>query len=582
MRRRKVRIGLWVLAGVVVLCAAWAGWTAYQVNRDLSASVDDVENLRQALESGDDGSTGAAVDQLRTHSGAAASRTSGLTWSVLEHAPVFGDDATGVAVVSSVVHDLSTDGVEPLVEVSNDLESIVPVDGKVDPGAVEALQDPVAAASSAFAAADARLSEEDPSGYVERLRSKYRELASQVSDASDALSSADATVQILPEMLGVDGSRNYLLVFQNNAEIRATGGLPGAVSLVHADDGAVSMTRQVAANTFGATRRPVLPLTASERRVFDPKIGTFFLNANTQPDFGRAAAFWQARWEQVYPEKIDGVLSIDPIAVSYVLAATGPIVVDGVELSTDNAVDELLHDVYVRYSSPEEQDAFFRAVAKTMFEKVSNGVNSPRRLISALAKGADERRIYVHDFESALQDHLDGTAVAGDLPTVATDHPQVGVYLSDATPGKMSYYLRYKVDVDATYCTGGVQALTGHAQLTSQAPEDAGSRLPSYVTGEGIGGVKPGNQVVFVYIFGPVDGSVSGVALNGKPIVGFPAVDYEGRKVFTVVVELKPQQQVDLTWRMKAGAGQQGSTQVAVTPSIGSSSVDPVVASACS
>ena len=38
-------------------------------------------------------------------------------------------------------------------------------------------------------------------------------------------------------MLGGDGPRNYLLVFQNNAEIRATGGLPGSWAEVHAEDG---------------------------------------------------------------------------------------------------------------------------------------------------------------------------------------------------------------------------------------------------------------------------------------------------------------------------------------------------------
>jgi hypothetical protein len=580
MRRRKALIAVSLLLAVVLLAAAWAGWTAYRVNQDLAAAVDDVAALRQAVEDGDDAAADAALAKLQDHSGSAADRTDGLIWSVLERLPSYGDDAQGVAVVSDVIDDLSQSGIDPLVQVSDDLESIVPSGGRIDPVAVQALQAPVTSAHEAFVAADDRLSAEDSSGYVERLRSKYRELAGQVGDAATALASADTAAQVLPAMLGAGGPQHYLLIFQNNAEIRATGGLPGAVSLVRADDGAVEMTRQVAANTFGNTDKPVLPLTAAEEEIYSEKVGTFFLNANLQPDFPRAADLWKARWEQVYGEQIDGILSIDPVAISYVLGATGPIEAEGVTLTEDNAVDQLLHEVYLRYQDPADQDTFFRAVASTMFDKISQGADSPRDLIAALAKGADEHRVYVHDFDPEVQAEFAGTGVAGELVTEASSTPEVGVYLTDATGAKMSYYLRYDVDVDATYCTDGVQGLSAHARLKSDAPRDAAS-LPPYLTGGGAYGVKPGNQLVFLRLFGPVGGTVSAVALNGKPITGFPSVDYDGRKVFTAVVQLRPGQTVDLTWRMKSGADQTGDVQVAVTPSVRPGASSSVEQSAC-
>jgi hypothetical protein len=579
MRSRKVWIAVSVLLGVV-LAAAWAGWTVYRVNQDLTAAVDDVTALRQAVEDGDSAAADAALARLQDHSGSAADRTDGPIWSVLERLPSYGDDAQGVAVVSDVIDDLSRSGIEPLVQVSDELESIVPSGGRIDPVAVQALQEPVASAHAAFVAADDRLSAEDSSGYVERLRSKYRELAGQVDDAATALTSADTAVQVLPAMLGADSPQNYLLIFQNNAEIRATGGLPGAVSLVRADVGGVEMTRQVAANTFGNTDKPVLPLTAAEREIYSDKLGTFFLNANLQPDFPRASDLWKARWEQVYSEKIDGILSIDPVAISYVLGATGPIEAEGVTLTEDNAVDELLHEVYLRYDDPADQDTFFRAVASTMFDRISQGAESPRDLIAALSKAADEHRLYVHDFDPEVQQEFAGTGVAGEVPTEASATPEVGVYLTDATGAKMSYYLRYDVDVDATYCTNGVQGLSAHARLMSNAPEDASS-LPPYLTGAGTYGVKPGDQVVFVRLFGPVGGTVSGVALNGKPITGFPSVDYDGREVFTAVVELKPQQKADLTWRMKTGPGQTSDVRVTATPSVEPGSSSSAAHSAC-
>ena len=58
------------------------------------------------------------------------------------------------------------------------------------------------------------------------------------------LATADRALQVLPTMLGRDEPKNWLLVFQNNAEVRATGGLPGAISVVTADDGELSRNRQ--------------------------------------------------------------------------------------------------------------------------------------------------------------------------------------------------------------------------------------------------------------------------------------------------------------------------------------------------
>lgn len=570
-----------MVATVVVLAGAWAGWTAYQVNRDLGAAIDDASALRKAVEQNDSSATTAALDDIQAHSAAAADRTGGLTWSALGHLPVYGDDVQGVAVASDVAHDLAEDGAEPLVEVSDQLDSVVPSSGQIDVAAVEAMQEPVAAGHSAFDDAATRLAAEDSGGYVERLRIKYRELQSQVDDLDAVLSSTDTAVQLLPTMLGSESPQNYLLIFQNNAEIRATGGLPGAVSLVHADDGKVEMVRQVAANTFGMTARPVLPLTDAETGIYGGILGTYFLDANLQPDFSRASDLWKARWEQVYPERLDGVLSVDPVAISYLLKATGPIEVDGVTLTADNAVDELLSGAYQRFPDPADQDAWFREVARAVFDQISKGVESPQDLVRALATGVREHRVFMHSFDDTQQSIVAGKAIADDLVTDPTAAPQVGFYLNDGTASKMSYYLRYDVDVNATYCTNGVQGLSGHAVLVSDTPDDVES-LPDYVTGDYAAyGGRPGSQFVQVYIYGPVGGGITALAINGKPLTGPGPIMDRGRPVSNVSLLLNPGQKLDLTWRMKTGQGQTSDATVDVTPSVASGMASSAAESAC-
>ncbi|MCW2797040.1 DUF4012 domain-containing protein [Nocardioides sp.] len=565
---------------VVLLAVAWVGWQVWQVNRDLNNAADDAANLQAALVDGDDVAAGEALNRLRTASAAAANRTGGTTWGILTHVPKYGDDARGVQLVSDVLRDLSADGIEPLTETARDLDGLLPSNGQISIEALKRLRAPVEAGRVAFEAADERLASLNPSSYDQRLRDKYRELAHRVADARQILDTADHALAVMPSMLGDDTPRNYLLVFQNNAEIRATGGLPGAVSLVHTEKGAVKLTKQVAANTFGRTPQPVLPLTPAEMDIYGKELGTFFVDANFTPDFERTADLMRARWEQVHPERLDGVISIDPVALSYILKATGPVTVGDVALTSDNAVDQLLHQVYLRYQDPKDQDAWFREVARAVFDKVSTGAESPQDLIHALAQGSNEHRLYVHSFEPADQDSLAGTEVAGELVTDPEAPPQVGVYLNDATGAKMSYYLRYDVQVDATYCKDAVQGLTGKMRLLSDAPDDAAS-LPAYITGAGAYGTEPGSQLVLIRLYGPVGGALSGIQFNAKPI-STETVDQDGRPVATVVASLKPHFTVDLTWRMTTGQGQTGNVAVTTTPSVVAGAASSSAASACS
>lgn len=568
------------LTAPTLLLMAWIGWQAWQLDRDLSAAAEHAQALQAAVTEGDDAAAASALSDLQERSQDAADRADGVSWSVATALPWVGDDAQGVRVISSVLAELSRAGIAPLLTYSVDLESLLPQDGRVDLGAAQRLRAPVTAGRRAFEMADDRMSGEDPAGYVEPLRAKYDELADRISTVFQALDSADTTLALLPTMLGVDGSREYLLVFQNNATIRATGGTPSLAALLTVTDGRIRMRRQADPQEFGPSEQPVLALSRTERKVYGERLGANFLDANLTPDFPRAAALMGARWEQVFDDDLDGVFSVDPVAMSYILGVTGPVVAEGVTLDGGNVVDELLHRAYLRNPAPQDQDAFYRGVSRALFNRVTAGVDDPEGLIKALVRGVDEDRIYVHSFESAEQEVLQGTAVAGALVTDAAQPPQVGVYLNDASGAKMSYYLRHRVEVEATSCEHEVQALSGSARLLSDAPADVGT-LPDYVTGAGGAGAEAGAQRVVVRLYGPVDGDVSRVKLDGRPVDARP-VSQAGRSVVTVPVSLQPGVPMEVTWQMTTGSGQGDDVQVSVTPGVVAEGRSFVAPSACS
>lgn len=578
------RIALLVGAAAILLGAAWVGYQVWQVSRDLTAASDDARTLQQALTDGEDGAVvDSRLQSLQDRADAANDRTRGRTWGLLTKMPVFGDDARAVRLVSATIADLSDSGIESLVESATDLRSFLPEGGRIPLDKLTQLQEPVATADAAFASADEALEAEDPTNFVGPLRSKYRELTGQVSDASRALSSAHKAVDLMPGMLGAEGPRDYLLVFQNNAEIRATGGLPGAVSLLHVQDGALTLTKQVAGAAFGETDEPVLPLTDAEQEIYGEQLGTYFLDANFTPDFPRASALWQARWEQEYGDQTDGVIALDPVALSYLLPATGPIQVGDVSLTADNVVDELLHQTYLRFpDDPPAQDAYFRDVATVVFQSFTTGGADPRLLLEGLQRGVDEGRIALFSENDSEEAVIAGTALSRSLTSADPTRPEVAVALNDTTGAKMSYFLRFDVSLDSTSCrSGDVQTLSGDAHVVSVAPTDAAS-LPASVTGGGAFGIQSGSQLVTMRLYGPVGGSIKDVTVNSEPQDVSAVVEQDGRPVFTTYLFLDPQMSADVEWVMESGPGQFGAPRLQLTPGLNSPQEPTSVASPCS
>lgn len=580
---KRSRIALLVLGAVLataVIFGAMIGWRAWQVNGALQEAVADTESLRSTLESGDQTQIDASLAALQTSSTDARELTQGWIWSIATGLPVLGDDASGVRTAADVVSGLSDDGLAPLARTATQLDTILPSDGRVPVEAVEGLQAPVATAAAALMAAEKRLAAQDSSGYVERFRGKYRELQSQVRSAAQAMDSASVAVDLLPELLGADGTRNYLVVFQNNAEVRATGGLPGALSVLTVDDGDISLGRQASAGSFGERATPVLPLSDDEIDIFSEKLGTYLLDANFTPDWPRAAELIQARWEERFPEQLDGVLTLDTVAVSYLLAATGPVEVGPYTITADNAVDVLLHQVYRDIADPVAQDAFFRQVAATVFERITEGeVGRPRDLLRALVRSGDEGRLSVHLSDEAEQARIAERRVAGAVTDAEGVAEAIDVTFLDGTGSKMSYFLRYEVRGMATSCADGQERLEIKARVESLAPADAES-LPPYITGGQSFSIEPGQQLVEVSLFSPSDGEITSLTIRGEKYK--PSKDFLGdRMVSTGNLLLERGKPADLTWTVTAPASA-APIPLRVTPAIEAEDSSSTISGACS
>jgi hypothetical protein len=552
------------------------------VRSDLLAAEKDATALQSALLTGDQEAADRAMRAFSRRAESAREGANSPLWRVAEVLPFVGDDATAVRLMSDAASDVGHQARQTVFRDDRGdlLGALTPHVGRIDLAAVRRLAPAVSRLDGTLTSAVTTLSDVHAGGLSSWVRPAYQKFTTRLDTLQGAMARADRAVPMLPDALGAQGPQTYLLRFNNNAEIRASGGVPGAWAVLRADHGRISMIRQGSTDDFPPFPAPVLPLTDAEKKIYDLQPAEYFQDTGFIPDFPRSADLVHAMWDERFPdEPIDGVIEVDTVTLAYLLKATGPIQVPaGPVLTAQNAVAELLNGTYQRIPDPARQNVYFAAVAQAVYKKLTAGGGSPSRLLRGLAAASNEGRVHVHLFDPKLQAQLSGTAVAGELDFKQTRSAQIGIYLNDATGAKMSYYLRSTMKTRATGCSGGVQTLHTSARL-SEVDLDPGS-LPDYVSGGGAYGTPIGQQLLLVRIYGPVGGTFGPFSFDGKETPIDQAAD-RGRPVAITVVQLKPGQTVDVEWTTKTARGQAGATTQQLTPDLTAKPYTTTIRSAC-
>ncbi len=565
--------------------AVWIGWTLWSTSRALGEVATRAEVMRAALVRGDADAARRAMGEYQDAAETAESRTKGITWSALEVTPIFGDDLKGIEVVAGVLADLGRDGLPPLTDAAQEVsgEAFRPVRHRFPIDAIKRLAAPAKRSESAFEQAEQTLAKVDSSSFVGPVRERYDVLRDLVVTARSTLGSAYRAARLIPELVGADRPRHLLLVLQNNAEARSSGGLPGALTLIRAERGTVKVVEQGDAADLGKSAQPILPLTDEETDVFGDILGRFPVDATLTPDFSRAAALLRARWEAVVGGKVDGVVFVDPVAVSYLLSGTGPVVVPGYPpVSTETVVSSVENQIYRLSEDRSVHSAYQQAVAKAVFDAFADGNGDSVGVLTGLVRGVQEGRVRLDLVDPDEQKEIAGTQIAGEFRTEQGPDPEVGIYLNDAGPTKMQFYLKYDARLFARSCAAGRQTIKGEINLHSDTPVDV-DQLPPAITGATFPGVRvdPGSQLIVLYVTAPVGGEVGHFELDGQPMPDPDVTTFVGRDLVRIALSFAPQQRHRLEFTMEGAKGQTGDLRLRVSPGAQPVSSNATVRSAC-
>lgn len=320
------------------------------------------------------------------------------------------------------------------------------------------------------------------SGLVSPLSRAVSQLDNQADLASirEALAALRADEPGIRGLLGSGGPVSYLVLEQDPAELRATGGFIGSVGFLTFDHGRtgsfdpvdiLTIDRDAAGNILGfgpySTHVPVPT----------PLATAFHLNsltlrdANWSPDFPTASQQAEGLLQVETGRKVDGVIAIDPFLIGHLLDAVGSVTVPetGDVVNSRNFFETVLNRVEVTPTGPRK--SFLTYVAKAIIPKL---LTVPRNrwltLLQDFSWGCNVRSLQAHFHDPKIQGLVDRYRCGGEVGNLHGD----GVMVVDSNLGgnKDDYWLQRKFTLSVALKGDGTARHTLHINYSGLSQHD--------------------------------------------------------------------------------------------------------------
>jgi len=533
------------VSGVVLLVliglGVWFAVTVLSAKSDLQAARGHVQAARSALAKGDSAAAQREVNLAANNTSDARASTSALPWDLLAPVPVLGTPLRTTRDISAAVDDLVVQVLQPAAKEGTALapDKLRTSGSQIDLAALSRARLPLQQAFTKSTAVQRRIDAIPAGGWLGSVEDARVSLQQQSAELTSLLRNASTAATLLPPMLGGEGPRNYFLAFQTNAEARGTGGLVGAYGILTANQGKVALDTLASNRDLKFNGKPIDLGPDFAALYGDYHSTTSWSNSNISPSIPYAGQIWKSLWQQQSGQQIDGIIATDPVALSYILGAVGPVALPGGEvIDANNVVRITESDVYQRF--PDDNKArkdFLQSIADAVVTKTLGGKGgSTVKVVQALAKAAGEGRLGVWSDVPSEEAALADTPLGRVVPDDAA--PYANVVVNNASGNKIDYYLGRKVRYSADNCVGPLRSTAVAVTLTNELPP---GDYPPYITGRQDPNPTgpPGTSRSLVSLYATQGAQLRGVSLDGAPIAVSTGSE-RGHPVYTANLQLPP------------------------------------------
>ena len=535
----KLRRVFWFSCLTVMISALAALWMAYGA----AFAQQDLGNARkhamQLQGVGQDPSKLAKVmDTLKLDLESASSHVHDPVWWTVSHIPYLGRTPkaliTTVDSLNNVLHAAQKSEVA-LKNFKRDREVLI------DPKLLKIASGIIADVEPHVLGGEQDLSKLNLNGVPSLLAEPVAQVRNQFIGAVPYVRQGQDFLDVAPFLLGLNEPKKWLLIMNNGAEARATGGMPGGWGTLEAQGGRLKLTH-IETNTAINSR----PLT-NWRHFVPTDVANLYgddlaklSDMNLSPDYPTNALLMDALYRQHTGLKVDGVLSIDQFTVAGILSATGPVVVSGKKLDANNVVEYLTKGVYRDFPNPVVKDQVVMEITRVVFNKLTRGNVNELRIARALVPSIYRQRVHLWSQNPSVQKKIERTSLSGSMQGI--DSPTHMAVLINGAGNKIDSYVSAKVSYVAGQCLvdAPFRLATMSVDITNSAPK---SGLPGYVTprndlGHTLSHTSPGSTKMLVYFHVPIGSEFLSARIADREAELVSQGTDHGRNVYEVDVTL--------------------------------------------
>ncbi|CAB4703194.1 MAG: DUF4012 domain-containing protein [Actinobacteria bacterium] len=433
------------------------------------------------LTAGDYEAALANFDEVQSAADLVRASTGGPQVQLVGSIPGFATAVDNWRVLAVAASDITTSTGE-LLSIFGDLsgksgEVKIFSDGAIDIELLKQLPPRVAAVNTSINDSVAQLKLVNTSGpaagFLATVQAKALKEAKPVQRAVSALVDL---APLLPDALGANTPKRYLIAIGNQAEMRASGGAPLTLVLVEFDDGRISIPIK------GQTSTQLYPPLNAPVQWWGPAGNPFFptnprnapmVVANTHPSLLYSAREMSGAWiGGDYPE-VDGVITLDLSSIAAVLNAIGPIASPTYgEVTGDRLGQLLLVEAYEKFGVAEftaRQEA-----NQQLLDELLSRLLSGEDLVSvakAIASTAPGRHFQVWMRDTRFENFILESGAGGSVRD-----PGVGdwsaVYTQNGNQSKVDVFQQRNVLVSAKINEDGSARVTQLMTVTNATPPE--------------------------------------------------------------------------------------------------------------
>jgi hypothetical protein len=174
--------------------------------------------------------------------------------------------------------------------------------------------------------------------FGKRVKTQLTQIRELTDQGATFISDAKPLVKVLPSLLGEQEAKKYLVLFQNDKELRPTGGFITAYAIFNIDKGVIKIERSEDIYNLDDSvpnkKRAPAPILK-----YLPKVNTFNLrDSNLSPDFIESMKTFKSMYDTAGRRvEVDGIVAIDTnVLVSTIKILDDSVTAGGVTFNTKN------------------------------------------------------------------------------------------------------------------------------------------------------------------------------------------------------------------------------------------------------